>query len=274
MERRSQMSVSSSMGAVGGAGSQWLTQLFNKLDTNGDGSISTDELGQSKLATDFGASVNDVITLMDSNQDGGISQSELDSGLKNLQQQMQSEMLKKLDTNGDGVLSQDELAAGLSAGASGSATGDVSKLFSALDTNGDGSVSESELASGMQKAHGHHHHHGGGQQTQGATARSAGGSGSLSSLLDAIDAASGSPSSGSPSSGSGSTTFDVKDTNQDGVVSTAEELAYDLKNGTGSLSANGVSNVVTKALEQYAQAGGVTATAANSIPAPGTSVFA
>lgn len=85
--------------------------------------------------------------------------------------------------------------------------------------------------------------------------------------MDAINAASGTQSSsggGASSSSGSSTTFDKKDTNQDGTVSTAEELAYDLQHGTGNLSASDVSNVVIKALEQYAQTSGNGAQAGGS----------
>ena len=71
--------------------------------------------------------------------------------------ELASQLLSSLDSNGDGAISQSE------AEASGNANAD--QAFAALDTNGDGSISSDELSNALQSAnqahrayhHGHHH---------------------------------------------------------------------------------------------------------------------
>lgn len=91
-----------------GGGSQDATQsaasIFSSLDTNGDGSVSADELSAAlsgtagatsgaTTGTSSGStsSSSDIFAAIDANGDGSISQNELTSYLGNLQQQAQSD---------------------------------------------------------------------------------------------------------------------------------------------------------------------------------------
>ncbi|KPA90880.1 Ca2+-binding protein (EF-Hand superfamily) [Pseudomonas asplenii] len=170
---------------------QFQKQLLAKLDTNGDGSISQDELnsalskdGDNKLLTDLSQN----FTSLDSDGSGGISVDELaalkrpEHGDRAPDTRLADALLKALDTNDDGTVSNDELNTGLTntginadsssllssldKDSSGSLSVDElaaafapppppaqlssSQLFSQLDTDGDGSISQAELASALQ----------------------------------------------------------------------------------------------------------------------------
>ena len=65
-------------GVNASAWKQMQDELFKKIDRNGDGSITKDEL--SKVAPANGPSVNAVFKTVDSNGDGAISRAEFDAG--------------------------------------------------------------------------------------------------------------------------------------------------------------------------------------------------
>jgi Ca2+-binding EF-hand superfamily protein len=73
--------------------------IFSAMDTNGDGSVSTDELtaalqgttGSSGTASGSATSSSDIFASIDSNGDGSISATELQTYISNLQQQSQSD---------------------------------------------------------------------------------------------------------------------------------------------------------------------------------------
>ncbi len=69
----------------------------------------------------------------------------------------QQKVFSELDTNGDGTISQSELETDF--GTNNKQLADA--VFSKLDTNGDGSISQDEFGAGTTKTahHGHHHHH-------------------------------------------------------------------------------------------------------------------
>lgn len=118
--------------------------MFAKVDTNGDGSVSQDELAAMLENGPGGQQSSDTV----------------------------SELFSKLDSNGDGGLSVDELKAGRPPGPPppGAADGDndgdtdsasdvedsdgtskAAKRFSKLDLNGDGSISADEWAKATQQ---------------------------------------------------------------------------------------------------------------------------
>ena len=66
-------------------------------------------------------------------------------------------LFNSVDTNGDGQISQSELESAFTTG--GGTASQADAFFSKLDSNGDGSVSKGELAAGLQQAHHGHHHH-------------------------------------------------------------------------------------------------------------------
>jgi len=66
-------------------------------------------------------------------------------------------LLSKLDTDGDGTVSQSEFEAAL--GGAGVDASQADALFAKLDRNGDGSVDQGELTSALRRGHGQHHRH-------------------------------------------------------------------------------------------------------------------
>jgi Ca2+-binding EF-hand superfamily protein len=156
-------------------------KLFDKLDTNGDGSIDSTELKTfadnigSKTGTQIDSS--SLMKALDTDGDGSVSATELkDNGkalFDNLRQQLagsQSQapagasagkpyadkLFNSIDTDGNGSISKDELDSFLSKQTDATtSTGSPSAtdLMARLDTDGNGSISASELKAGM-------HHHG------------------------------------------------------------------------------------------------------------------
>jgi len=121
-------------------------RIMKKLDTNGDGVLSTDEISKS------GAPAK-MIQAADANGDGEITMDELIADIsKHLQSMgrmhshhgaggMASRIMDALDTNGDGALSTDEVSAG----------GADAATIQAADTNGDGKVTMAELLAYISK---------------------------------------------------------------------------------------------------------------------------
>ena len=118
------VSVLSSLGIVGGAAAQGDgADHFQKLDSNGDGVVTTAELEAGALAR---------WTRSDTNKDGKVTADEAKSQFD----QHKQEMFTKHDVNGDGKLSKDELGKMPEA------------RFTALDTDKDGSISQTEMEAG------------------------------------------------------------------------------------------------------------------------------
>lgn len=127
-------------------------QMFNKIDTNGDGSIDQSEM-TTLIEENASSLASSIFGSQDTNQDGLVSQLEFDSGMAKLGQEMKGghgahgakgapppeKVFDAADTNEDGVVSKDELAAVLGGG------GDqIDKIFGEVDTDGDGVISRSE----------------------------------------------------------------------------------------------------------------------------------
>lgn len=236
-----------------GAGGPNAEAMFAKVDSDGSGGVDATEL-QSMLdhvAEKSGQSLGDASTLltqMDSDNDGSLSQSELGEGMKDLmppppdtlafaQQRgmggnsddAAADLLAALDSDQSGEVSAGEMqtlidqlaqTAG-SANSSGSSTAPSGEdLVQALDSDGNGSLSSSELqalrsdsegaaaTSGAAPPQGAHGPHG-----AGGPPPARGGGGAASADSD------------ESSSNSNSSTLDPLDTNEDGTVSMAERLA-------------------------------------------------
>ena len=132
-------------------------------------------------------------------------------------------MFKKLDANSDGGVTKDEFLAGIKKH-KGDADEALTRMFENTDGDGDGIITQTEIDAMMQKM----------AKNGGAKGPPpSGGVGKASS---------------SGTSGSSSTSYDVRDTNEDGEVSTQEKMDYILK----LLQENAASEAV---LSEYDQSG-------------------
>ena len=158
----SQESSSSSGAGASSSSSSFSSEIIDAADTNGDGTVSLEELAAS-LSTDS-SSLTDAFAEVDSDGDGQITSTELDAGLKAMgpprggppppppsgiasAADMASDMLASSDTDETGSLSLSEVASAL--GKDSDDTG-LASAFSALDANGDGALASDELTSGIQ----------------------------------------------------------------------------------------------------------------------------
>lgn len=230
----------STISGISGANSAWSTmsasrnkrppspeEMFAKVDTDSDGSVSKAELQgllediSKKTGVSSGSSTDELFSKMDSNSDGSLSQDELGEGMKSVMPPPPSTMdfaqsrsagsssddlFTKVDSNGDGSISTEEMASlrelmdkmASSKDDAVTATSGDDELFSQLDTDGNGSLSKTEFEAGRPQP-------GQGPQSAGGMPPPP-------------------PAGGAAKAGS-STSYDPLDTNQDGVVSAEERLA-------------------------------------------------
>ncbi len=151
--------TSSSTTASTAASKKFQEQLLAKLDTDGDGSISKDELSTAVSSSEgkdgITVTLSDAFSDLDSNDDDSLDASELASMQMPPppprdaapQTDVAESLLSALDTDGDGTINSDELTAGLSSAGS---TADSAQVFDALDTNEDGTVRLDELTASLQ----------------------------------------------------------------------------------------------------------------------------
>jgi Ca2+-binding EF-hand superfamily protein len=137
--------------------SDMASKIMKELDTNGDGVLSTDEIGKSDHAKQ--------ILGADANGDGQVTMDELVADISKHQQNMQqpsaediaNSIMNKLDTNKDGVLSTSDITSGLikgatsTSGAGKSGKSSTSTIIQAADANGDGKVTMEELLAYIAK---------------------------------------------------------------------------------------------------------------------------
>ena len=137
--------------------SEMWQKMFNKIDTNGDGSIDKTEMStfiQQNTKQNTSSLVDEIFSKLDTNQDGLIGQIESDAVLAKLGNEMKNgggpaamsgmppppeKVFDTADTNKDGVVSKAELAAVM-----GQSVANIDKLFSKVDTDGDGFISRTE----------------------------------------------------------------------------------------------------------------------------------
>jgi Ca2+-binding EF-hand superfamily protein len=135
--------------------SEMRQQMFNKIDSNSDGSIDKSEMS-AFIEENASSLVSSIFGKQDTNQDSLISKIEFESEMAKLGQQMKQgngmfgasgmsappppeKVFDTADTNKDGVVTKEELAAVMGQGG-----GNIDQLFSQVDTDGDGSITRSE----------------------------------------------------------------------------------------------------------------------------------
>jgi EF hand domain-containing protein len=108
-------------GGCGGRGAQ----MFQRLDTNGDGKITQDE---------FRAGRDARFAAMDQNGDGKVTQQEFEAAPRPGKQGPRTQqMFQRADANGDGVITRDEFDR------------NADLQFKRLDANGDGVITRDEV---------------------------------------------------------------------------------------------------------------------------------
>ncbi len=115
------------MGGMGGPEGRgaMLTETFDTIDANKDGSITQDELAAYR-ASEF--------TAADSNGDGALSAEELQARmLAQMLARQSARMIDNLDDDGNGTLSAAEMG-----------EGPISDNFARIDTDNDGAISKDE----------------------------------------------------------------------------------------------------------------------------------
>lgn len=140
-------------------------KLIKTADTNGDGSLSLDEIkaalnGKSTTSAD---ALSQAFAKLDTNGDGQLSASELTSALDAKKAahgghhappappsstDVANQLISAADTNGDGALSVAEVEKVLGV-SSTDATDTLTAAISKLDTNGDGKLSATELSTAL-----------------------------------------------------------------------------------------------------------------------------
>lgn len=113
---------------MGGPGGPPPNAMFNAIDTDGDGAITTRELRKAVVA----------LKQFDADKDGKITQDEVSGGPPNPQAMIDRAM--ENDKNGDGKLSKSELPRHLA------------QVLGNADANGDGSLDRAELSTAMQNS--------------------------------------------------------------------------------------------------------------------------
>jgi Ca2+-binding EF-hand superfamily protein len=152
-------------------------QLFNAMDTNGDGSVSEAEMEayiEGKGGTQSQADALYAALTQENNASGasGLSEAQFASDVSQAQGPghhhhhhhgsfalgalasdpagAASQIFNALDTNHDGTVSADEFAAAFSPNSSAAGSGTAinpSSVFAQIDQNGDGSITSNELGS-------------------------------------------------------------------------------------------------------------------------------
>ncbi len=121
-------------------------ELFKRLDKNGDGVLSRDELESLVKPQEGKHPWMPRIWELDTNKDGVISLEEFKAGefVKKLPPEQQEALFRRLDVNGDGVISPADYPAGQRPGQAGPPR-DPRHLFRQLDKDGDGALTFDEF---------------------------------------------------------------------------------------------------------------------------------
>lgn len=254
--------------------SQMHARMFAKVDTDGSGGVDKTELQtmlsdiSDKSGTDLTSNIDDTFTKFDTNGDGTLSSDELGQGMHDLMPPpstmdfaqarggnsgMQDDLFSRIDTNGDGSIDKDEMTVVTDKFKSDTGK-DGSDMFTQLDSDGDSKLTQAEFDAGRPEKSGSPQG-AGGPPPGGGPGKTRGGGGAQSASGD-------------------STTYDPLDTNKDGVVSELERLVGELKTATAAVSGDGHDNsqasltIAVLAKSLYAQfAGSASQQSTNSVSA-------
>jgi Ca2+-binding EF-hand superfamily protein len=108
-------------------------EVFDRLDQNRDGSITQEEAQAARRGAGRGQRGAKMLPRMDKNNDGQISRDEWAG---------RPEMFERLDQNGDGSITRDEAMAARRPGKGRGQRG--AKMFGTLDKNSDGQIGRDE----------------------------------------------------------------------------------------------------------------------------------
>lgn len=139
--------------AAGYAKSPDRQMRFDKIDANGDGSITLEEITAHRDARFTQADANGdgfltpdemrggnrakrMMERLDTNKDGVLDSAELEAGDAERMSRRVARMLERIDADGDGKVSMEEA----------SARRDPARMFERLDADGNGSLSAEEFA--------------------------------------------------------------------------------------------------------------------------------
>jgi len=137
-------------------------EMFSKMDTDGDGSLSEAEFVAARPEDVTEEMASTLYSSLDSDSSGAVTETEYETVLANnaspppppsaTSTSNTTETYEEIDTNQDGIVSATELAAAMgstssSSNTSASSSSDESETFDTLDTNQNGVVSAAELAS-------------------------------------------------------------------------------------------------------------------------------
>ena len=151
--------------------------MFQKADSNNDGSLSLDEFSAAGPEKNSGSSsaantarAEKLFKSIDTDGDGSVSENEMSTFMSKLSSETQSsvislqqqqfggkdpmmDLMSKADSNGDGTLSLDEFTAAKPDDVSSDQS---NKMFSEMDANGDGEVTQDEMKTFAESHHNHH----------------------------------------------------------------------------------------------------------------------
>ena len=135
-----------------------LARIFKKLDLNGDGRLSKDEIKDGyvvhygRLVSD--REVDEMFDAVDTDQSGYIDYTEFVIASMNEKALLTSERLasafKMFDRDGSGTISPQEIKSVLTAGENKLPSNVLEALMKKIDANGDGQISQEEFAQLMK----------------------------------------------------------------------------------------------------------------------------
>ena len=255
--------VSGSSNAWAALNTQRQAKMFAKVDTDSSGGVDKAELQtmlsdiREKTGVSIGGNADETFSKMDSDGNGQLSSDELSQGMQSLMPppstmdfaqgrggasgEKSDDLFAKVDSNGDGSIDKDELRV-LTDKIKSDTGEDATEAFSKLDTDGDGKLTQTEFDAGRPDKTAE----GGGPQGPGGPPPAGGPGGP------------GGPGGNKSASADDSSTYDPLDTNQDGVVSELERLVGQIQNASTATSGDAADNsasldIAKLAKQLYAQ---------------------